>query len=127
MRPLTPKQEKFSQCVASGMTQADAYREAFGQGNMTDKSIVEKASTLMATVNVKSRVDSLQKELASKALWTREESVEVLKNLLVNTERGNEIVSAVKELNAMHGYNAPTKHIVEGTLEVTGIIRKVVD
>ena len=51
----------------------------------------------------------------------------MLKNLLGNTERGNEIVSAVKELNAMHGYNAPTKHIVEGTLEVTGIIRKVVD
>ena len=27
---LTPKQEKFAQCVADGMTQADAYRTAFG-------------------------------------------------------------------------------------------------
>lgn len=26
---LTPKQEKFAQCVADGMTQADAYRAAF--------------------------------------------------------------------------------------------------
>jgi len=26
---LTPKQEKFAQCVADGMTQADAYRVAY--------------------------------------------------------------------------------------------------
>ena len=26
---LTPKQEKFAQCVADGMTQADAYRAAY--------------------------------------------------------------------------------------------------
>ena len=127
MKPLTPKQEKFAQCVASGMTQADAYREAFGQGKYTDKTLIETASKLIATPNVNARVKLLQNELANKALWTREESVQTLKQLLLDTERGNEIVSAVKELNAMHGYNAPTKHIVEGSLEVTKIVRKVIN
>ena len=108
MKPLTPKQEKFAQNVASGMTQADAYRDAYGQGNQSDKTIIEKASKQMATDNVQARVKQLQQELANKALWTREESVQALKNVLADG-KGSEVVSAVKELNSMHGYNAPIK------------------
>jgi len=29
MSALTPKQEKFAQCVAEGMSQADAYRSSY--------------------------------------------------------------------------------------------------
>jgi hypothetical protein len=90
------------------MTQADAYRDAYGQGNQSDKTIIEKASKQMATDNVQARVKQLQEQLSNKALWTREESVEALKLVLADG-KGSEVVAAVKELNSMHGYNAPIK------------------
>ena len=108
MKPLTPKQEKFAQNVASGMTQSDAYRDAFGQGKYTDKTLTEAASRLSNNSNVIARVKQLQQELSDKSLWTREESVQALKNVLADG-KGSEVVSAVKELNSMHGYNAPIK------------------
>ena len=110
---LTQKQEKFCQCAADGMIQSDAYRAAFGQGKMSDKTINEQASKLMALPKIYTRVAELKEQLANKALWTREESVNKLKEALDIADRPTDIVSVIKELNAMHGYNAPTKHEVE--------------
>lgn len=106
---LTTKQENFAQAIADGMTQADAYRSAFNVGPKTKpESVWSKASVLMADVKVRARVDQLKAQLATKALWTREMSV---KALVAAYEEGRpaEKVAAVKELNAMHGYNAPER------------------
>jgi len=43
---LTAKQERFAQLVASGYTQADAYRGAYDCGRMSGKTISECASRL---------------------------------------------------------------------------------
>ena len=57
---LTPKQAHFARCVASGMSQIDAYKEAYNVGeNTLAKSMYEKASRLMAQDNIRSRVDSI--------------------------------------------------------------------
>jgi hypothetical protein len=117
MKPLTPKQEKFAQLVADGNTQADAYRGSFGQGNQSDKTIIEKASKQMATGNVQARVQDIKEQLASKALWTREESVQTLKSVIEAPEKTTDVIAAVKELNAMHGYNAPIK--IEADIRAT--------
>jgi hypothetical protein len=63
-------------------------------------------------------VTELKGNLAKKALWTRENSV---KALIQVYEEGNGPVkvAAVKELNLMHGFNAPTKHEVEGRMDIT--------
>ncbi len=45
---LTPKQETFSQEVASGKTQAEAYRTAYNAKGMKSATIDSKASILMA-------------------------------------------------------------------------------
>ena len=108
MKPLTQLQEKFAQLVVSGMTQADAYRGSFSADKMKPETIHKRASEMMAKGEVMGRVDELRKELSKKALWTREESVEALKLVLADG-RGSEVVSAIKELNSMHGYNAPIK------------------
>lgn len=112
---LTAKQEAFAQAVVSGMTQADAYRHAYNPETSTDKTIIENASRTMADSNVSARVKQLQEEIACAALWSRLDSVQTLAEIAKHGEaRANEKVAAIKELNSMHGFNAPTKHEVSG-------------
>ena len=57
---LTGKQRHFAQAVAAGMTQSEAYREAYNVGETTKSSTVhEKASRLMAETKIRARVDAL--------------------------------------------------------------------
>ena len=107
---LTAKQEAFAQAVASGMTQADAYRTAYDCENSSDAAIHEEASRLIRHPEVSLRVKLLQDELACAALWSRLDSVQTLSEIAKGAEaRANEKVAAVKELNAMHGFNEPSK------------------
>ena len=105
---LTSKQEAFAQAIASGKTQADAYRGAYNAEKMKDATVWSKASVLMADGKVAARVEELRKGLEKKELWTREMSV---KALIGAYKEGNPTakIAAVKELNAMHGFNAPTQ------------------
>jgi len=75
---LTPKQEKFAQCVADGMSQADAYRNSFSCEKSKPETIQNNASILMKNSEVSARVSSIRSSLAEKALWTREDSVKAL-------------------------------------------------
>ena len=111
---LTPKQEKFAHCIADGMSQADAYRTAFDAGKMKAETIHKRASELMADGAVTGRVQELRGRLATKALWTREMSVKALVKAY-QEGNGSVKVAAVKELNAMHGFNAPQKVEVSTT------------
>ena len=45
---LTSKQEKFAQVVASGKSQAEAYRTSYNTKNMKDETVWARASELMA-------------------------------------------------------------------------------
>ena len=105
---LTAKQEAFAQAIASGKTQADAYRGAYDAENMKENSVWTNASKLMSDAKVAQRVEELRKGLEKKELWTREMSV---KALIGAYKDGNPTakIAAVKELNAMHGFNEPTR------------------
>ena len=116
---LTVKQEAFAQGIADGLTQADEYRAAYDADGMSDGAIYVEASKLIDRPNVAQRVKELRDALSERVLWTREMSVKAL----VQTFResaGSVRVAAVKELNAMHGYNEPSKLHVEGNI---GIVR----
>lgn len=104
--PLTPKQEKFAQCIADGMTQADAYRASFACSKMKDNSIYCEASLLIDNPKVSQRIAELRAKLEKKTLWTREMSVKALIGAY-KEGKPNEKIAAVKELNVMHGYNIP--------------------
>ena len=117
MIKLSAKQESFAQAIAKGMTQADAYRKAYPSANRTEKTVHENASRLAKNVKVASRVKELKGNLEQKALWTREMSVKALVAAYKEGSAGVK-VSAVKELNLMHGYNAPEKV----DLHVSGIM-----
>ena len=104
---LTPKQEKFAQEVASGKSQADAYRAAFDCAKSSQTTIIKRASELMANRDISGRVAELKAQLSEKALWSREDSVNALLSVINNPDKQRDIVAAVKELNLMHGYEAP--------------------
>ena len=114
---MSPKQEQFAQCIADGMTQADAYRTAYDASKMKDSSIHVNASKLLADAKVAQRVAELKAKLVSKALWTREMSVQALVSaykIAKGKDNASGMTGAIKELNAMHGFNEPTKHELSG-------------
>jgi hypothetical protein len=95
---LTPKQEKFAQEVASGKSQADAYRAAFNvRPNTKPETIVQSASKIMANPNVSTRVDELREVAAKKAVITLEshlEDLQKLRNMAVKDGKWSAAVAA---------------------------------
>lgn len=107
---LTAKQEAFCQAIADGKNQSDAYRSAYSAEKMKAQTIQSKACLLMADGKLRARVDSLRAELANKSLWTREESVQVLKEVVAASDAKHaDRIASVKVLNEMQGFNAPVK------------------
>jgi hypothetical protein len=123
---LTPQQEAFALLVASGKSQAEAYRTAYANSTVwKDSTVWERASRLSAKPEVIARVAEHRADLAKRSLWSREDSVRSLMGVIRDAERASDIVSAVKELNAMHGFNAPQK--VEHSGAVTSVTRRIID
>ena len=108
---LTPKQEAFAQAYVETSNASEAYRRAYNAANMKQTSIVVKASQLLAQDNVSVRVSEIRKELAERILWAREDSVRVLAAIAKEEPDAPHAarVSAIKEINAMFGYNEPAK------------------
>lgn len=81
---LTPKQAHFARCVAGGMTQADAYREAYDpKASTKSETIHTLASRLMAKDEIRSRVDSIvaskERAVAASALSDRDKVLSKLR------------------------------------------------
>ena len=104
---LTQKQESFAQNIADGMTQADAYRAAYDCAPTTKPETIQKrACELMADGVISGRVQELRDQLSEKSIWSRADSVNILAEIAQDLgNKAGERVSAVKELNAMHGWN----------------------
>jgi hypothetical protein len=122
---LTAKQEAFCQGIADGLGQADAYRRAYDAEDMKDNTIYPRASELMKNSKVAARVAELRSAVQEKQLWSREMSVKALVQAY-REGSGAVKVSAVKELNAMHGYNEPAKLNISGGL-LARIQRDIID
>ena len=119
---LTKQQEGFARSVAKGMNQSDAYRANYDVTGLKETT-TEAASRLMRNSKVAAMVAELkgrmEKKLEAKELWTREQAVNALKYALIlakNNGKPTEMVTAARELNVMHGYNAPSK------IELTRVI-----
>jgi hypothetical protein len=73
----------------------------------------------MADRKVSAWAADLRAKIAEKHIWTREKSVRVLSEIADDDESRNpDKVSAIKELNAMHGFLAPSKHEVDMRIAV---------
>ena len=114
---LTPKQETFAQKIIEGMSQADAYRSAYSCARMSDKTIWENASRLMADSKVKARVQELRDRIAAESVMSAQERLEWLTRLVQDEEQITpDKLKAIDIMNKMTGEYV-TK--VEGSLSVT--------
>jgi hypothetical protein len=123
---LTAKQEAFCQGIADGLGQADAYRAAYDVEGMKDSTIYPHASKLMKNDKVMARIAELREGVQEKQLWSREMSIKALVQAYKDGN-GSVKVSAVKELNAMHGYNEPAKVNVRHNGVLTQIVVQGID
>jgi phage terminase small subunit len=101
---LTPKQEVFARKIVEGMTQADAYRSAFSCNRMTDKTIWEKASRLMAEDKVQARVKELRDQINTEAIMSAQKRLEWLTTVIQNNEEStSDRLKAIDLMNKMQG------------------------
>lgn len=95
---FTAKKEKFAQCVASGMNQSDAYREAYEVGPKTKPETVNQAaSRIMANSKVTARVAELRKPIVEKAQMTLEghlRDLMMLRNMAVKEKQISAAIAA---------------------------------
>lgn len=101
---LNVKQEKFIQNIINGMSQRQAYKDAYN-ANYSDKSIDEKASTLFNSEKVQKRYKELLKELEDKSIMSAKERMiwlskvingEILEDMPLMTDINEDKVNTIK-------------------------------
>lgn len=112
---LTTKQEKFIQGIVSGLSQREAYKQAYNTNKMKDETIDVKASKMFNMDKVRIRYQELISEFKDKALYSREEAVNDLiwikdkaKEDITNPKKGlrqangTVFINAIKELGELN-------------------------
>lgn len=93
---LTSKQEAFAIAVASGKTQADAYRDAYNVKPTTSPASVQnKASLLMKKGEVRVRVKELKKPIIEASGITLESHLNRLAHLGQKAEEAESYTAAI--------------------------------
>jgi phage terminase small subunit len=113
---LTAKQEKFVQNILEGMSQADAYRSAYPNQRMSDKSVWETASKLMNNPKVVSRLKELRDKLASESIMTAQERMEWLTRLV--RDEGEDTTDKLKAIDIMNKMSGEYVTKIDGNLSV---------
>jgi hypothetical protein len=115
---LTPKQELFVQGIISGLSQRQAYRQAYKAEKMSDAVVDNKASAIFNKGEVRVRYRELLKQFSNMSLWSREQAFneyEWLKNKARASIENDGIRQANSNafLAALEGMNNMTFHDLE--------------
>lgn len=100
---LTANQEAFVKRIIEGMNQADAYRAAYPNNKMSDKTIWEAASRLMKNDKVLARLSELRNELAKPTIMSAQRRLEWLTEVINGEQDINAKLKAVDIMNKMQG------------------------
>ena len=125
---LTAKREKFVRGLVAGLSQRQAYYEAYPNSKKWKPETVDnKASKLFKENEILARYNALMEEHKNKALWTREEAINELKWLYkqaiksiedqdegyVRQGTSSALLGAIQELNKLEDLYPSDKHQVE--------------
>ncbi|MBQ4263128.1 MAG: terminase small subunit [Bacilli bacterium] len=78
---LTPKQERFIQNIVSGMSQRQAYKEAFG-AEYDDDAIDSNASTLFNSTKIQQRYKEIINKLEEETIMTAKQRMKWLSDVI---------------------------------------------
>lgn len=70
---LTPKQEKFVQGLIKGLSQRQAYREAYSTENMQESTIDSEACVLFSNPKISKRYNELMQKLQDESIMSAKE------------------------------------------------------
>ena len=106
IRPVpTPQQEILCQALAAGKSKEEAFKAAWPNRTYYPQNMPR----IMRHPMVIARLNSIRADIASLMLWDRCQSVTALKEIVEANRGSPAIVSAVRELNEMHGFNEPVR------------------
>ena len=101
---LTPKQEKFCECIVSGMSGKDAYITAYNSSG-SDQNAYNESSKLLAREDIQERLKVLRKPLEEHVRTTiiseREKKRAWLWNMIENATNDSDRIRAMDILNKM--------------------------
>ncbi len=101
---LTPKQEKFVQNIVNGMSQVDAYKDAYSANKMSDNAIYREASLLMKNPKIAQRHKELGQATENAAIMTAQQRLEWLTDTIGKEEVAtNDKLKAIDIMNKMQG------------------------
>lgn len=84
---LTSKQEKFAQALAKGLSQRQAYREAYPTSKTwTDSAVDSKACNLSKNVKVLARLKELNQKIESKTIMSAKQLQEFWTKIALNED-----------------------------------------
>lgn len=133
---LTPKQERFIQNIVSGMSQREAYKEAYN-AKYKDEAIDSKACNLFNQDKVQIRYKELMYQLEDEAIMSAKERMkwltdvingDILEDVPVMTDIKDDKVNTIKcptkidtklkALDTLNKMSGEYKTILDGSLEV---------
>ena len=101
---ITPKQQKFAECIVNGMSTKDAYFAAYNT-KTTDNAAYTEGAKLLNNERVQEYIKTLQKPLIAKAASTaiseREKKRAWLWNMIENASNDSDRIRAMDILNKM--------------------------
>ena len=122
---LTPKQEKFIQNIVKGMSQRQAYKDAYNAENMKDETIDSEASILFNDQKISERYKELIQQLEDETLMTAIEKRRMLREMAVNKE--NSVTDRIKAIDTDNKMTGEYVTKVEGDIGIVSINVKLDD
>lgn len=91
---MTAKQEKFIQNIVTGMSQREAYKDAYDTKRMSDNAIDREASLLMKNPKIAQRHKELVDAIAKPSIMSAQERLEYLTGVIKGTEKEHKVAVA---------------------------------
>jgi phage terminase small subunit len=111
-RPLTQKQENFCQNILKGMSQYQAYLQAYEVQPTTGREVVDiSASRLIDEPKIALRIKELRDKVENQNVLSIQKKREILHEIASNKdEKASDRISSIDTDNKMlHVYNQPTE------------------
>lgn len=106
---LTPKQEKFCQCIVSGMSGKDSYLTAY-DSNGNDKTVNRESQKLLMRDDITERITELRKPLINHAqntaLNARQQQIDFINERIAICKAKDDEQSIIRYTDMLNKINA---------------------